>query len=107
LKSINAAAQACCTADTQCGQYNSALTCLPLAAPGPADTSCPGISVTVASINMTVTEAGCCTPKGQCGGDFSTVGWGCVPREDVGTDMGGPLEHMSCGDTDGGADAGN
>jgi hypothetical protein len=109
LKLINPAAAACCTAtDMKCGQYNTAMKCLPNAAPGKADTSCPtlNLKVTVAGMMMDVMQTGCCTPAGQCGNDYSAVGWGCVARTDIDSAMGGPLMSLACGSGDGGGDAG-
>jgi hypothetical protein len=104
LKIVNAAAQACCTADMKCGAYNSNMKCLPTNGPGKADTSCPTISVTV--MGMAYPQTGCCTPAGQCGNSFDAVGWGCVTRTDIASDMGGPLTALACGAGDSGADAG-
>jgi len=107
LAMINPAAKACCTADDKCGQLNSAGTCLLNAAPGEPDTKCPDVVVKLGT--MEYPQAGCCTPKGQCGGKFETVGYGCVARGELLMDMGGPLESIACGageDSDAGADAG-
>jgi hypothetical protein len=109
LKLINAAAQACCTTDTKCGQYNTSMKCLPVDAPGPTDPTCPTITVTavVAGTSMMVPQVGCCTPAGQCGNAFTAVGWGCVVRTDIDMTMGGPLTALACGGGDGGGpDAG-
>lgn len=112
LKLINAAAMACCTSDMKCGQANTAGKCL--ASPGVKvvpDTSCPAvpITITVGGAMMSLMQAGCCLPNGQCGNDYAMVGWGCVARPDIGTDMGmgGPFMALACGGSnDGGADAG-
>jgi hypothetical protein len=96
LKAINLQTEACCTSDDKCGQTNSEMKCLEQNAAGEKDAKCPDVHVTAIN-NMDFTQVGCCTPKGECGGLFEQVGWGCVPRETLLADMGGPLEAMPCG----------
>lgn len=109
LAMLNPAAKACCTKDDdKCGQVNSAGDCLLNDAPGTPDSKCPDVEVSIGGTKYP--QAGCCTPKGQCGGNFMAVGFGCVARENLQADMGGPLEAISCGgagDNDAGTDAGN
>lgn len=106
LKMINTAAAACCATTTppKCGQVNTAMKCLQNAAPGKPDPSCPGVPVM--ALGMSLTQAGCCTPAGQCGADYTTVGWGCVARADIDPSMGmgGPFASIACNPN--GADAG-
>jgi hypothetical protein len=111
LKSINQNVKQCCTATTmKCGQTNVTGMCFENASVGKPDTSCPAITVsfTLNGMMMTIPQAGCCvTATNKCGGDFGMVGWGCIAREALQSDMGGPLAAMACGGGDGGnADAG-
>jgi hypothetical protein len=106
LTTLSPGVAVCCTDDKKCGAPNSSGVCLVNNAPGVPDTSCPTIHVTV--MGSDYPQDGCCTPKGQCGGNFSAVGYGCVAREVADMGMGGPLESIACGDTDAGPpDAGN
>lgn len=97
LKMINSAATACCTSGMKCGQYNTGMKCLEQNAKGTPDTSCPSVMVSV--LGMNYTQAGCCTAAGMCGADYTMVGWGCVARPDIGSDMGmgTPLMALKCG----------
>jgi hypothetical protein len=105
LLSIAPTTKACCTTDDKCGQPTTSGECLLKNAPGTPDTSCPTINVMAAG--MSFPQAGCCTPQGRCGGDYAIVEYGCVAREDVEKDMGGPLEGIACGGDSGASDAGN
>jgi hypothetical protein len=110
LKLIDPNAMACCSTNSKCGNKNGAGVCFENNAPGTPDTSCPDIpvKVTVAGTMMTSIQVGCCTPDKKCGGNYVGVGWGCIPRENAGADMGGPLMALACGTTgdSGAADAG-
>jgi len=97
--------KACCTEDDKCGQTNSAGVCKQQDAPGEEDPSCP--TVHVEFNGMDYPQTGCCTPQGQCGGLFMQVGYGCLAREELLADQGGPLEAIACGagaDSDAGVD---
>jgi hypothetical protein len=87
----------CCTTEGECGGLGGM--CLALGQEGEPDTACPSAT------SSGYTLSGCCRPDGQCGVDFSGVGWGCVAREDISSYMtqDAPLEAISCGDdSDGG-----
>jgi hypothetical protein len=104
LLTIAPGSKACCTADDKCGQPTTAGKCLLKNAPGTPDTSCP--KITVMAAGMSFPQDGCCTPQGKCGGNYAIVEYGCVAREDVERDMGGPLTGIACGGDSGAADAG-
>ncbi|HKP62500.1 MAG TPA: hypothetical protein VJV78_37455 [Polyangiales bacterium] len=95
----------CCTEDDKCGQPTTSGKCLLKNAPGVKDASCPPITVKAAG--MSFPQEGCCTPHGQCGGNYTIVEFGCVAREDVEKDFGGPLMPIPCGSDSGALDAGN
>ena len=95
----------CCTEDNKCGQPTTSGKCLLKNAPGVKDASCPPITVKAAG--MSFPQEGCCTPHGQCGGNYTIVEFGCVAREDVEKDFGGPLMPIPCGSDSGALDAGN
>jgi hypothetical protein len=109
LKMINPAAQACCTSNMKCGQYNTAMKCLEYSTvKPPADPSCPTVTAVVGGMNYPNT--GCCTADKKCGADYSMVGWGCVERTNIDSAMGNmaPYAALACGanGADGGGDAG-
>lgn len=90
---------ACCTVDDECG--GMALECLPLNQAGMPDADCPGGMDASGMYPL----SGCCRPDGQCGLDYSAVGWGCVERERISAVMARdtPLQPMACvGDEDAG-----
>jgi hypothetical protein len=104
LAMISTSAKACCTANDKCGQTNSAGKCMEQNAPGELDSKCPTVDVDFMGMNYP--QMGCCTPKGKCGGLFMQVGYGCLAREDLQADQGGPLPSISCGSGASDADAG-
>jgi hypothetical protein len=104
LAMISTTAKACCTTDNKCGQTNSVGRCMEQNAPGPLDSKCPTVDVDFMGTNYP--QMGCCTPKGKCGGFFKDVGYGCLAREDLEADQGGPLNSISCGGGATGDDAG-
>ena len=101
LAMISQTAKACCTSDNKCGQTNSAGDCKQQNAPGELDSTCPTVDVEFGGMNYP--QMGCCTPSGKCGGFFMQVGYGCLPREELQSDQGGPLEAKSCGNGGGGS----
>jgi hypothetical protein len=102
--SMIASTKACCTADDKCGQTNSAGDCFAQNAPGALDPACPTVDVDFMGMNYP--QEGCCTPEGKCGGLFMQVGFGCLARENLLSDQGGPLQSISCGSGGDDADAG-
>ena len=67
----------CCQEDDSCGLETllSPGTCLPPAAPGGIDSSCPTYDVM-----GFLTWYGCCTPEGACGAIDSSGTLGCIPN---------------------------
>lgn len=106
LLMIASGTKACCTDDDKCGQTNSEGECKEQNAPGELDSSCPTVDVDFMGTNYP--QMGCCTPAGKCGGLFMQTGYGCLPREELLENQGGPLDAISCGggsdDQDAGAD---
>lgn len=87
----------CCTEENECGGLGGQ--CLALGQEGESDESCP------TGVSSGYTLNGCCRPDGQCGLDYSAVGWGCVARADISPYMADdvPFEPVACGDdSDGG-----
>jgi hypothetical protein len=95
-------AEPCCATENTCG-VRSQEVCIPVAPTGLVDEGCPTIETSFLKVD------GCCTPHGQCGGDYYFNEMGCVPRSQVTDLLGGPLESLDCnatgapgGDEDGG-----
>jgi hypothetical protein len=105
LLTIAPNSKACCTSDNKCGQPTTSGKCLLKNAPGTPDTICP--KVTVMAAGMSFPQDGCCTRQGKCGGNFAIAEYGCVAREDLEKDMGGPLSGIACGGDSDAPDAGN
>jgi hypothetical protein len=72
---------ACCQDNGDCGiQTPLAPGCLPPAAPGGVDSSCPNFEIMGGLLKW----FGCCTPDGECGGlDTSMGGEGCVANSNL------------------------
>jgi hypothetical protein len=69
-------ATSCCTTSNTCGLTVAALgvaDCLPLDAPGTADTNCPPVVIA-----QFITLDGCCSPDGTCGAQDTFLGLGCA-----------------------------